>query len=251
MTQILSGPGVPAPAPQNLYPSQLQNALPDAPTNYIGLPPGAAIYIPSGSNRWLYAPGKVSLLQYPRSGHRDVAQLRVGTQSAGRNPGHDVHRPHRQSDRLPSRGDRRWRRHRIRAGHGPDHRERRRLDLAGGGRRRPVGLHHLRSGQKLHDRARGLHPGATHAAVERRRRRAGNRAHHHRERHRGIRGAGQRGCRLPERAHRRDRSLALRRERGHDHPGHRGAGAERAPWPARSPPRCAPTTAHRCPRSPP
>ncbi len=64
MTQIISGPGVPAPAPQNLYPSELQNALPDAPTNYVGLAPGDAIYLPSGSNRWLIDTGAVSVLQY-------------------------------------------------------------------------------------------------------------------------------------------------------------------------------------------
>jgi hypothetical protein len=64
MVQIISGPGVPAPAPQNLYPTELNNAIPDTPTNYVGLAPGDAIYLPSGSNRWLIDTGAVSVLQY-------------------------------------------------------------------------------------------------------------------------------------------------------------------------------------------
>ena len=64
MTQIISGPGVPAPQPQNLYPTQLQGTPADAPTNYVGLEPGEAIYIPQGSNRYLIDPGAVSVLQF-------------------------------------------------------------------------------------------------------------------------------------------------------------------------------------------
>ena len=43
MTQGLSGPGIGLPLPQNLYPSYLQNAPIDTPTNKVALAAGDAI----------------------------------------------------------------------------------------------------------------------------------------------------------------------------------------------------------------
>lgn len=46
--QIISGPGVGLPFPQNLYPSQLQNAPADPSSNRLGLAPGQSIVLPAG-----------------------------------------------------------------------------------------------------------------------------------------------------------------------------------------------------------
>jgi hypothetical protein len=64
MTNIITGPGVGLPFPQNLYPSDLNGMPYDAPTNRVGLEPGAAIYVPTTSNRFLIDPGSVSVLQF-------------------------------------------------------------------------------------------------------------------------------------------------------------------------------------------
>lgn len=62
MAQIISGPGVGLQPPQNLYPSELNNAPNDAPTNYLSLSAGDSITIPAG--RWFVDTGSVSVLQY-------------------------------------------------------------------------------------------------------------------------------------------------------------------------------------------
>jgi hypothetical protein len=62
MTIIISGPGVGLPAPQNLYPTQLYGAPPDAPTNYVTLAPGDALTIQAG--RWWVNLGAYSVLQF-------------------------------------------------------------------------------------------------------------------------------------------------------------------------------------------
>lgn len=48
MPAPLSGPGVGLPFPQNLYPSDLQNAPIDASSNQIGLAPGDSLVLPAG-----------------------------------------------------------------------------------------------------------------------------------------------------------------------------------------------------------
>lgn len=60
--QRISGPGVPLPYPQNLYPTELANAPYDVPTNSLGLAPGDAVVIPPGD--WVIEPGAVSMVQY-------------------------------------------------------------------------------------------------------------------------------------------------------------------------------------------
>lgn len=62
MTQRITGPGVGLPYPQNLYPSQLQNAPPDAPTNRIALAPGDTLPIPAGD--WFINVGQYCFLQF-------------------------------------------------------------------------------------------------------------------------------------------------------------------------------------------
>ena len=62
MTILISGPGIGLPPPQNLYPTQLNNAPADAPTNYLALVAGQVITIPAG--RWFVDPGAVSIIQY-------------------------------------------------------------------------------------------------------------------------------------------------------------------------------------------
>lgn len=64
MTQVLNGPGNGLPQPQNLYPSELYNAPYDAPSNHIGIAPGAALPIPSGSQQWLIRTGRYSGVQW-------------------------------------------------------------------------------------------------------------------------------------------------------------------------------------------
>lgn len=51
MTQIIAGPGLGLPIPQNLYPSELYNAPYDFATNEVTLAPGDEIPIPAG--QWL------------------------------------------------------------------------------------------------------------------------------------------------------------------------------------------------------
>jgi hypothetical protein len=62
MAILISGPGIGLPPPQNLYPSELNNAPYDAPTNYLALVAGQFINIPAG--RWFVDPGAVSVIQY-------------------------------------------------------------------------------------------------------------------------------------------------------------------------------------------
>jgi hypothetical protein len=62
MTQRISGPGLSLPYPQNLYPSQLQYAPPDAPTNSISLAPGDTLPIPAGD--WFVNCGQYCFLQF-------------------------------------------------------------------------------------------------------------------------------------------------------------------------------------------
>ena len=58
----LSGPGVGLPYPQNLYPSQLQNAPQDASTNRLALAPGDTFVLPAGD--WWISLGMYMVLQY-------------------------------------------------------------------------------------------------------------------------------------------------------------------------------------------
>jgi hypothetical protein len=65
VAQIISGPGVPLPYPQNLYPSELNNAPNDAPTNLLTLAPGQVLPIPAtGTNGWAVDPGPYGVLQW-------------------------------------------------------------------------------------------------------------------------------------------------------------------------------------------
>ena len=65
MAQIISGPGVALPYPQNLYPTELNNAPNDAPTNLLTLAPGQVLTIPAtGTNGWLVDPGAYGVLQW-------------------------------------------------------------------------------------------------------------------------------------------------------------------------------------------
>ncbi len=62
MTIRVGGPGVGLPYPANLYPSELNNAPADAPTNYIGLGGGDTVTLPAGD---LYVDGGgYAVLQY-------------------------------------------------------------------------------------------------------------------------------------------------------------------------------------------
>lgn len=62
MTQLINGPGVGLPIPQNLYPSQLSNAPYDTPTNRITLAPGDTLPIPAG--HWFVNVGQYCVLQF-------------------------------------------------------------------------------------------------------------------------------------------------------------------------------------------
>lgn len=62
MTQRINGPGNGLPYPQSLYPSQLQYAPPDAPTNRIALAPGDTLPIPAGD--WFVNCGQYCFLQF-------------------------------------------------------------------------------------------------------------------------------------------------------------------------------------------
>lgn len=63
MAYRIGGSGVAVPYPQSLYPTELYGAPYDAPTNYVGLPPGAAVYLQPGD--FEVSIGEVSFLQYP------------------------------------------------------------------------------------------------------------------------------------------------------------------------------------------
>ena len=58
----LSGPGVGLPIPQNLYPSQLQNAPTDPSSNRLGLAPGEVFVFPAGD--WIVGLGMYCVLQF-------------------------------------------------------------------------------------------------------------------------------------------------------------------------------------------
>lgn len=62
MSTPLSGPGVGLPLPQNLYPSYLQNAPIDTPTNRLALAAGEVFVIPAGT--WFIDPGSYCVLQF-------------------------------------------------------------------------------------------------------------------------------------------------------------------------------------------
>ena len=62
MSQLISGPGLGLPLPQNLYPSYLSNAPIDAPTNRIALAPGDALPIPAGD--YFIDAGSYCVIQY-------------------------------------------------------------------------------------------------------------------------------------------------------------------------------------------
>jgi hypothetical protein len=73
MPQFLSGPGIGLAFPQNLYPSQLQNAPQDASTNKIGLAPGDTFVLPAGD--WYVSLGMYNILQFldPVTGQWQIA----------------------------------------------------------------------------------------------------------------------------------------------------------------------------------
>lgn len=62
MSQGLSGPGLGLPLPQNLYPSYLQNAPLDSPSNRIALAAGDALVIPAGN--WFVDCGSYCVIQF-------------------------------------------------------------------------------------------------------------------------------------------------------------------------------------------
>ena len=61
MVGQLSGPGVGLPFPQNLYPSELNNAPLDASTNRIALAAGSTFVLPRGE--WLVS-SSYSIIQF-------------------------------------------------------------------------------------------------------------------------------------------------------------------------------------------
>ena len=62
MPSPLSGPGLGLPLPQNLYPSQLNNAPSDTPTNRVALNCGDSFVIPAGD--WYVSLGMYLILQF-------------------------------------------------------------------------------------------------------------------------------------------------------------------------------------------
>lgn len=62
MTGALSGPGIGLPFPQNLYPSELQNAPQDASSNKMCLAPGQSMVLPRGD--WVVGCGGYLVLQF-------------------------------------------------------------------------------------------------------------------------------------------------------------------------------------------
>ena len=62
MSQKIAGPGLGLPLPQNLYPSQLNNAPPDTPSNKVALAPGDTLPVPAGD--WLINLGQYCVVQF-------------------------------------------------------------------------------------------------------------------------------------------------------------------------------------------
>lgn len=62
MTQKIAGPSLGLPLPQNLYPSELNGAPYDTPTNRISLAPGDTLPIPAGE--WFINTGMYCVLQF-------------------------------------------------------------------------------------------------------------------------------------------------------------------------------------------
>ena len=62
MGQYIAGPGISLPFPQNLYPSELQNAPPDTSSNKNTLSPGDTLPIPAGD--WFVNMGQYCVLQF-------------------------------------------------------------------------------------------------------------------------------------------------------------------------------------------
>src|ERR1700678_1688136 len=62
MAQIISGPGVGLPYPQNLYPTELQNAPQDASSNRQALAPGDSFVLPAGD--WYVTLGLSCIMQF-------------------------------------------------------------------------------------------------------------------------------------------------------------------------------------------
>ena len=62
MAQIISGPGVGLPYPQNLYPTELQNAPQDASSNRQALAPGDSFVLPAGD--WYVTLGLYCIIQF-------------------------------------------------------------------------------------------------------------------------------------------------------------------------------------------
>ena len=62
MAQLISGPGVNLPYPQNLYPSELQNAPQDPSSNRLALAPGESFVLPAGD--WYVNLGLYNVLQF-------------------------------------------------------------------------------------------------------------------------------------------------------------------------------------------
>lgn len=62
MAGNLSGPGLGLPYPQNLYPSELQNAPQDPSSNRLALAPGESFVLPAGD--WTFALGMYLVLQF-------------------------------------------------------------------------------------------------------------------------------------------------------------------------------------------
>ena len=62
MPAPLSGPGLGLQIPQNLYPSQVNGAPVDSPTNRIALAPGDALPLPAGD--WYVNPGQYCVIQF-------------------------------------------------------------------------------------------------------------------------------------------------------------------------------------------
>ena len=62
MGQYIAGPGISLPFPQNLYPSELQNAPPDTSSNKNTLSPGDTLPIPAGD--WFINLGQYCIIQF-------------------------------------------------------------------------------------------------------------------------------------------------------------------------------------------
>lgn len=62
MSQIISGPGLGLPLPQSLYPSELQNAPYDTPSNKVTLNAGDELPIPAGT--WLISTGSYLIIEF-------------------------------------------------------------------------------------------------------------------------------------------------------------------------------------------